>query len=106
MNLLKLAAVCGLALFACKLLIDRTTQSSTDRLQDWMPTESTAAKPAAERALVQAPSVESLFKCDERRHCSQMRSCAEARFFLANCPNTLMDGDSDGIPCEDQHCTD
>ena len=40
------------------------------------------------------------FKCDGRQHCSQMRSCTEAKFFIDNCPNTKMDGDNDGKPCE------
>lgn len=40
------------------------------------------------------------FKCDERKHCSQMRSFAEAKYFIKHCPNTKMDGDNDGIPCE------
>ncbi|PKM26242.1 MAG: calcium-binding protein [Gammaproteobacteria bacterium HGW-Gammaproteobacteria-13] len=40
------------------------------------------------------------FSCDGRQHCSQMRSRTEAEFFLRNCPNTKMDGDNDGIPCE------
>ncbi|WP_373187764.1 excalibur calcium-binding domain-containing protein [Halopseudomonas sp.] len=40
------------------------------------------------------------FKCDGRQHCSQMTSRAEAEFFTRNCPNTKMDGDRDGIPCE------
>ncbi|WP_437880281.1 excalibur calcium-binding domain-containing protein [Pseudomonas sp. LRF_L74] len=40
------------------------------------------------------------FSCDGRQHCSQMRSRAEAEYFLRNCPNTKMDGDHDGIPCE------
>lgn len=40
------------------------------------------------------------FNCDGRQHCSQMRSRAEAEYFLKNCPNTKMDGDHDGIPCE------
>jgi endonuclease YncB( thermonuclease family) len=44
------------------------------------------------------------FRCDGRTHCSQMGSCAEAKFFLANCPGVKMDGDRDGVPCEDQHC--
>lgn len=44
------------------------------------------------------------FQCDGRTHCSQMRSCEEAIYFLNHCPNTKMDGDSDGIPCEDQWC--
>jgi len=42
------------------------------------------------------------FQCDGRQHCSQMRSYEEAVFFLRNCPNTKMDGDRDGIPCEQQ----
>ncbi len=40
------------------------------------------------------------FKCDGRQHCSQMRSREEAEFFVRNCPNTKMDGDNDGEPCE------
>ena len=44
----------------------------------------------------------SAFKCDGRTHCSHMRSCAEATFFIQHCPNTSMDGDNDGIPCERQ----
>lgn len=43
-------------------------------------------------------------RCDGRTHCSQMTSCAEARFFLNHCPGVKMDGDQDGIPCEDQLC--
>lgn len=45
------------------------------------------------------------FRCDGRTRCSQMTSCKEAKFFLKNCPNTEMDGDGDGIPCESQWCT-
>jgi cold shock CspA family protein len=44
------------------------------------------------------------FRCDGRTHCSQMTSCAEATFFLRNCPNVKMDGNNDGIPCEQQWC--
>ncbi|MCU4578800.1 cold shock domain-containing protein [Acinetobacter courvalinii] len=40
------------------------------------------------------------FRCDGRQHCSQMNSRAEAEFFIKNCPDTKMDGDNDGIPCE------
>lgn len=45
------------------------------------------------------------FNCDGRRYCKQMTSCAEAEYFLANCPGVKMDGDKDGIPCEEQWCT-
>lgn len=44
------------------------------------------------------------FQCDGRTYCSQMTSCAEATFFLNNCPDTKMDGNYDGIPCEKQWC--
>jgi hypothetical protein len=40
------------------------------------------------------------FTCDGRQHCSQMNSRAEAEYFIRHCPNTKMDGDNDGIPCE------
>ncbi|AUB85348.1 cold shock domain-containing protein [Candidatus Thiodictyon syntrophicum] len=43
-------------------------------------------------------------RCDGRTRCSQMTSCAEARFFLGNCPGVEMDGDDDGVPCEQQWC--
>jgi len=45
-----------------------------------------------------------LFNCDGRTMCSQMTSCAEATYFVQHCPNTKMDGNSDGVPCERQWC--
>jgi cold shock CspA family protein len=52
-----------------------------------------------------APSVKGKqFRCTGKQYCSQMRSCAEARFYLQSCPDTKMDGDRDGIPCEEQWC--
>jgi hypothetical protein len=44
------------------------------------------------------------FSCDGRTHCSQMSSCAEAKYFIQHCPNTQMDGNNDGVPCEKQWC--
>jgi len=44
------------------------------------------------------------YECDGRQYCSQMTSCEEATFFLENCPDTKMDGDNDGVPCERQWC--
>lgn len=40
------------------------------------------------------------FHCDGRRYCSQMKSRAEAVYFMRHCPGTRMDGDHDGISCE------
>jgi hypothetical protein len=53
----------------------------------------------------QAPPREPAYRCDGRTYCSQMRSCSEAKFFLANCPGVKMDGNRDGTPCEQQWCT-
>ena len=50
-------------------------------------------------------SIPTGFKCDGRTHCSQMTSCTEAKFFLKNCSDTKMDGNNDGVPCEQQWCT-
>jgi len=43
-------------------------------------------------------------RCDGRTRCSQMTSCAEATWFLKNCPGVQMDGNHDGVPCERQWC--
>jgi hypothetical protein len=57
------------------------------------------------RSIVQKePIRNTAFSCDGRTHCSQMTSCAEATYFLKNCPNVVMDGDNDGVPCERQWC--
>lgn len=55
-----------------------------------------------------APAVSSAagqqFRCDGRTRCPQMSSCAEATYFIQHCPATEMDGDGDGVPCEQQWC--
>jgi cold shock CspA family protein len=51
------------------------------------------------------PVAASAYRCDGRTHCSQMTSCAEAKYFLRNCPDVKMDGNNDGVPCEQQWCT-
>ena len=45
------------------------------------------------------------FQCDGRKYCSQMTSCKEAKLFLRSCPGVEMDGNHDGVPCEQQWCT-
>lgn len=44
------------------------------------------------------------FQCEGKQYCSEMNSCDEAEFYLKNCPNVLIDGNKDGVPCERQHC--
>ncbi|WP_369822471.1 excalibur calcium-binding domain-containing protein [Pseudacidovorax sp. RU35E] len=66
--------------------------------------QATTVAPAADLAL-QAPNQPAqLFRCDGRKYCSQMTSCAEATYFLKNCPGVKMDGNGDGVPCEQQWC--
>lgn len=52
-----------------------------------------------------SPTITEEFTCGEKRFCAEMTSCAEARFYLKKCGVTTMDGDSDGVPCEVEHCT-
>jgi cold shock CspA family protein len=59
-------------------------------------TRATQAPPAATNPL---------YHCDGRTRCSQMTSCAEATYFIKQCPGTQMDGDGDGVPCESQWCS-
>jgi hypothetical protein len=44
------------------------------------------------------------YSCAGKTTCSEMKSCNEAKFYLQNCPGVSIDGDGDGIPCEDQWC--
>ena len=53
-----------------------------------------------------ASDARSPYQCDGRVYCSQMTSCEEAKFFLANCPGVKMDGGGGGVPCEKQWCRD
>ena len=56
-------------------------------------TERTAAARAASLVI---PSVE----CGTKRYCREMQSCGEALGFLRQCGVETIDGDGDGIPCE------
>ena len=58
----------------------------------------------AELLLPEPPPSPTNFRCDGRRYCTQMTSCQEAKYFLANCPGVKMDGNGDGVPCEMQWC--
>jgi len=40
------------------------------------------------------------YACGSKRFCSEMSSCAEARFYLAHCGAKSLDGNGDGMPCE------
>ena len=63
---------------------------------------STAPQPSPTPARQPQLASTAKFKYDGRQYCSQMSSCAEATYFLKNCPGVKMDGDNDGVPCEQQ----
>jgi cold shock CspA family protein len=44
------------------------------------------------------------YHCAGKVHCSEMDSCEEAKYYLRNCPGVKIDGDGNGMPCEQQHC--
>lgn len=56
--------------------------------------------PSARRVVVRTDD----FTCEGKTRCTEMTSCAEARFYLAHCPGVKIDGDHDGVPCESQWC--
>lgn len=40
------------------------------------------------------------FKCGTKQYCKQMSSCDEAKYFLNVCGLKRLDGDGNGVPCE------
>ena len=65
---------------------------------------SPAAAAAASAEPQRVAAVSGGYRCDQRTYCSQMTSCEEATWFLKNCPGVKMDGNRDGVPCEQQWC--
>jgi len=67
----------------------------SQRLPPWEWREQHRWAPPAE-----APPEARTFACGAASRCSDMRSCAEARFHFAECGLARLDGDGDGVPCE------
>lgn len=63
-----------------------------------------AAAPAAAAPPPAGANTATPYRCDGRTRCAQMSSCAEATWFLRNCPGVQMDANRDGVPCERQWC--
>jgi len=55
-------------------------------------------------AVEKIEGADSLYRCDGRLQCREMHSCEEATWFLKHCPGVTVDGDGDGVPCEEQFC--
>ena len=94
-----LASLASLAVIAAIGWYGYTKMGTSDILADSIPSQRASIM---QRATSTAPTL----TCDGRTHCSQMTSCAEATYFIKHCPDTQMDGDGDGTPCESQWCSD
>jgi endonuclease YncB( thermonuclease family) len=56
--------------------------------------------PTPSREAPSSPSsVRRTLVCGNKLYCSEMASCAEARFYLEHCGLERIDGDGDGVPC-------
>jgi cold shock CspA family protein len=69
--------------------------------------EARHSTPAVVEESITAPLVSpssTQYSCQGKTYCSEMSSCEEAQFYQAHCSGTKMDGDGDGVPCEDQWC--
>jgi hypothetical protein len=75
-----------------------------DKLLALLPSSVSATTASIDQSVEQSLSSK-VFRCDGRTYCSQMNSCAEATYFLRNCPGVKMDGDNNGVPCEKQWCS-
>ncbi|MDE2118779.1 MAG: thermonuclease family protein [Betaproteobacteria bacterium] len=54
---------------------------------------------AADAPPQRAPEAQG-YACGSKKHCSEMSSCEEARYYFTNCGIKALDGDGDGVPCE------
>ena len=89
------------------LTADKVAKTSSEQGQPLQKSAKDIAArqpPSFNTATPSATTLKSQFRCDGRTRCPQMKSCAEATFFVKNCPGVQMDGDHDGIPCEEQWC--
>ena len=107
--------VCIAGLWQYNKQVTTKSQAAAIAAENHKPFQPVASRPlqtaprpqfiASERSTPASTSTGgSQFTCDGRTHCSQMRSCAEATYFIQHCPNTKMDGNNDGVPCEQQWC--
>lgn len=62
---------------------------------EWRHSGKTGASSTASSSRSATPS-----GCGTKRTCGQMRNCEEARFYLKTCGLKRLDGDQDGVPCE------
>lgn len=69
-----------------------------DKFRSHVPAATTTLEPSFSEPIKPSQN----FTCQGKVYCSEMSSYDEAVFYLQNCPGTKMDGDGDGMPCEQQ----
>jgi len=76
--------------------------SQPNPVPPWMFRQSPGAqsKGAPERAQRALESPRHARVCGNKRHCSQMLSCAEARFYFTKCGVKSLDKNGNGVACE------
>jgi hypothetical protein len=72
-----------------------TALAATDR-DPALQTANIAPEPRQTQSSVDT----SAFKCGDKRTCSEMTSCEEARFHHTQCGIKRLDGTGNGIPCK------
>ncbi len=74
----------------------------SQRVEPWREREQRRdGEHASPRPAVSDPPDPERFVCGKKGTCKEMASCAEARFNLQRCDLRRIDGDGDGVPCED-----
>ena len=63
----------------------------------WLTHNSPLAQPSGGQTTSGSPG----FSCSPRKTCAQMTSCAEAKHHLTVCGNRRLDGNGNGVPCEE-----
>jgi cold shock CspA family protein len=94
-NLIKVILIALLAIVS--LLVNKYQTNRDARHSTPTVVEESIAKPLVTPSQTQ-------YSCQGKTYCSQMSSCEEAQFYQAHCSGKKMDGDGDGVPCEDQWC--
>lgn len=97
-SLLKLMVLAGIIAGGYYFYVQYQQQSQIENLAK--PVYADNAPNRVQSIPNQSANSANSFKCDGRQYCTQMNSLEEAKFFIKNCPNTKMDGDNDGEPCE------
>lgn len=96
-DILIFIAVWAVALFGLVLYLNRGNQTTVQVAEN---SNSFSGTTLASLPPTPLPK----YQCEGKRKCSEMNSCEEALFYFKNCPGTIMDGDNDGMPCENQLC--